>query len=517
MSASNGRIIKNAFLLCFRLIFLTVINLYAVRITFEALGAVDYGIYDVIASLVASISILTGAMTSASQRYLSYHLGKKDYGQYSQTFTLLLVSFLVIAFILIIVGEVLGFFFIDRWLTIPPDSVSAANWVFQTSLMSFAFGFVTIPYMSSIIANERMDAFAIFSVVEGALKLLAAFLLLHYSGDRLKLYGILVAFITICVFLMQMQYCHSNFKYCRYVWRWDRRIFADLSQYTGWNLFGSLSSILTNSGQNILLNIYFGPIINASKAIADKIKNVINGFSTNLYLAVSPQMVKSYAEENYQRSLNLVLKSSKFSFMLIFVMAFPLLCNMSSILEAWLDSDSSVAYLVEFCKLILLYCLVLTLEPPITSIIQATGDIKRYQIWVGIVTLSYLPISAVVLSLGATPVSTLVVLIIVMAIAQIVRVFIAHSQVGLSYTLYFRTIMIPILKVCVVALPVYWVIMEWEIMGFWTGLAIKLTASAIFGITMVALLGLDRSDWSMISGLVKSKIKYFHNKGTRSY
>lgn len=509
MKAANSRIIKNTGLLYFRLIFLTFINLYTVRITLEALGQIDYGIYDVIASVVASLSIFTGAMTSATQRFLSFHLGTNDYEKYSMTFSLMLICFIGIAMLLVIFGEVIGVFFIDDWLTIPPDRVTAAYWVFQASLLSFAIGFVTIPYMSSIIANERMDAFAIFSIVEGILKLGIALWLIHHSGDRLLLYGTLVALTSICVFLMQMSYCHSKFKYCRYIWHWNRKIFVDLSKYTGWNLLGSVSALMTTAGQNILLNIFFGPIVNTSKAIADRIRNVINGFSVNLYLAISPQMVKSYAAENYDRAINLVLMSSKISFMLIFVLAFPLLCNMNSILEFWLGDDSKTPYMVAFSKLILIYCLVLTLEPPITSIIQATGNMKRYQIWVGAVTLSYIPIAAVVLWCGASPLMSLIVLIILMAMAQVIRVYIAHEQVDLSYTRYYKKVLIPILKVAVIGLPLYWVVTEWHFHGIWITLIFKTLIAAIIGLTIVVIIGLDKSDRSMIMELVRNKLPHF--------
>lgn len=506
MNSANGRIARNTGLLYFRLIFLTLVNLYTVRVTFEALGQVDYGIYDVIASVVASLSVLTGAMTSASQRFLSFHLARKDYDRYSVTFSLLLLCFIAIALALILVGEVFGTFFIKDKLTIPPDRLAAAYWVFQASLFSFAFGLVTIPYMSSIVANERMDAFAIFSVVEGVLKLGIAFWLIHYAGDRLILYGVLVAAVTICVFIMQLAYCHVKFKYCRYVWKWHRQMFMELSKYTGWNLFGSVSAILATAGQNILLNIYFGPVINTSKAIADKIQHVINGFSINLYMAVSPQIIKSYAAEDYGRAMRLVMLSSKYSFMLIFALAFPLICNMDRILEFWLGADSNTPYMAAFSKLILIYCLIFTLESPISRIIQATGNLRRYQMSVGLITISYIPITAGVLYLGGSPVMTLVMLMIIMSIAQCMRVYVAHHQVDLSYSGYFRKVILPIARVVVIAVPLYWAIMEWRVDGNLTGLVIKVLISGIFGMCVVAMLGLDSDDRRMIVDFVQTKL-----------
>lgn len=506
MNPANNKLLKNTGLLYFRLIFLTFINLYAVRVTLEALGTIDYGVFDVIASLVASLSILTGAMSSASQRFLSFHLGREDFQKYSHTFTLLIVVFSAIAALLIFIGEILGFFFIEDWLNIPPDRIKAAYWVFQTSLIAFGVGLITIPYTASIIANERMDAFAIFSIVEGVLKLAIAFMLAIYGGDRLILYGILTAFTSIVVLLMSIQYCHSRFKYCTYVWKWNKDIFTELSKYTGWNLFGSVSGMLATQGQNILLNIYFGPVINAAKAIADRIRHVISGFSVNLYVAASPQIIKSYASEDYERAMNLVIKTSKMSFLLIFVLAFPLICNMQGLLDIWLGSDGCTPDMSAFSKLILLYCMLLALEPPLTRIIQATGHIRTYQMSVGIITLSYIPIAALALYLGGNATMTLKILIAVMLIAHVVRVFVAHRQVKLVYSIYIKSVIFPIIKVAVIAIPLYSVFLTWnKEAGIWMTLANTILAG-VFGLFIGAFLGLDKSDRDMIKTLVKEKI-----------
>ena len=506
MNPANHRLLKNTGLLYFRLIFLTFINLYAVRVTLEALGTVDYGIFNVLVSLVASLTILSGAMSSASQRFLSFHLGKEDFHKYSHTFTLLIIIFAIIAAILIVIGELVGYFFVEDWMKMPPDRRTAAYWVFQTSLIAFGVGLITIPYTASIIANERMDAFAIFSIVEGVMKLIIAFMLLVYGGDRLILYGIMTALINIVVLLMSIYYCHSRFRYCKYNWKWDRKIFSELSKYTGWNLLGSISGMLASQGQNVLLNLYFSPVINAAKAIADRIQHVINGFSVNLYTAASPQIIKSYASEDYSRALNLVIKTSKMSFLLIFVIAFPLICNMQGLLVIWLGADAYSPDMSAFSKLILLYCMILALEPPISRIIQATGKIRNYQISVGLITLSYIPIAAVVLSLGGSATMTLKILIAIMTIAQIVRVIVAHMQVKLEYLSYLKSVIIPIIKVGIVAIPVYALFIDRDISeGFFRILA-NTVVSGIFGLFIAAILGLDKSDRAMLAGIIKNKL-----------
>ena len=508
MKKANSRIIKNTGLLYFRLIFLTFINLYAVRVTLEALGQIDYGVFNVIASVVASLSILTGAMTSATQRFLSFHLGKEDYRNYSHTFTLLLMSFGAIAGCLVLLGEGLGYFFIEKWLDIPTDRITAAYWVFQTSLLAFTLGLITIPYTSSIVANERMGAFAAFSIVEGICRLATALILIVYGGDRLILYGILTATTSLVVFLMSMQYTHSKFTYCRYIWKWDKGIFTQLSGYIGWNMFGSISAMLATQGQNILLNIFFGPVINAAKAIADRIQHVISGFSVNLYMAASPQIIKTYAAGELDRCISLVLKTSKMSFLLVFVMAFPLICNMEGLLRLWLGADANTPDMTAFSKLILAYCLVLTLEPPISRLIQATGDIRRYQVSVGVITLSFIPIAALVLWLGADAVFTLVVLIAIMAVAQVVRLMVAHRQVGLNYQDYWKTVMVPLLKVCVVGIPLYLVFEEYFHADDWLEVILQTAITGIAGLFVGFVLGLDASDRATLSTLIKNKLKW---------
>lgn len=505
MDPNNARLAKNTGLLYFRMIFLTLINFYAVRVTLEALGEVDLGVYTVVASVVTSLSLLSGAMTSASQRYLSFHLGRNDLQSYSHTFTLLLLAFVGISAIMLIIGESLGYFFIERWLHIPHDRISAAYWVYQSSLVAFIFGFLTIPYTSSIVANERMDAFAAFSIVEGLLKLGIALWLNIYAGDRLKLYGILTGGISVIVFLMSMQYCHSKFKYCKYIWKWDKTIFKQLSQYTGWNLFGSLSGILSNQGQAILLNIYFGPVVNTAKGIADRIQHVIQGFSTNLYMAVSPQIIKSHASGNYQRSHNLVIKTSKLTFMLIYAMSFPIICNINGILNLWLGSDNVTDIMAGFSQLILIYCMVITLEQPITRIIQATGEIKRYQLLVGIITLMYVPVTIIALSLGGSPLNTLAIQIAILVIAQIARVIVAHHQVELEYGKYLKEVVYPILKVSFISVPVYLVMKPNDTQFNWLPLLFNIILTGFMGLFTAGFIGLTSYERGYIWKALKNK------------
>ena len=350
-----------------------------------------------------------------------------------------------------------------------------------------------------------MDAFAAFSIVEGVMKLGAALWIVQFGGDRLILYGIIIASISIVVFLMSMQFCHLKFRYCRYIWKWDKAIFMQLSGYTGWNLFGSISGMLSNQGQTVLLNIYFGPAVNAAKAIADRILQVVQSFSVNIYMAAGPQIIKAYAGQDMQRALTLVLTTSRLTFLMVYAVSFPVICNVKSILDFWMGTGNVSPVMTGFSQLVLIYCMVFTLEQPITRIIQATGEIKRYQFKVGIITLMYIPLAVTVLSLGASPVMTLVVQIAVIAVAQCVRVMVAHRQIGLRYGIYMSDVVYPIARVSLVSLPLYWAMKDAVLGHGWYGLALNVALTGLMGFFIAVMVGLNAGDRAMIWKLVRRR------------
>lgn len=504
---NNKRIAKNTAFLYFRMLLLTAISLYTVKITLNALGVVDYGIYNVVASVVASLSFLNGTLTSATQRFLSFHLGKNDYKAYSNTFSMLLMGYIFIGISILILGEIFGIFFIEDFLKIPMDRINAAKWVFQTALFSFVLNMLIVPFSSSIVANERMEAFAYISILDGILRLLLVFLLFRYNQDRLIYYGVLCLMEMLIMTIVYISYCLCKFPYCRIKLFWDKAMFKELTSYTGWNLFGSISGVLITQGQNILLNMFFGPLVNTAKGIGDKINSVVNSFSTNFYMAVNPQIIKSYASGDRQRMLNLGLTSSRLSFFMLLCLSFPLIISMRNLLCLWLGEEAVSVTMVHFSQLTLLFCMVNSLEQPITQMIRATGRIKDYQLRVGILTIMYIPIAAVTLYYGASPISTMVVLIVLYSIVQIVRINIAHRQIGLNIKEYLRKVLYPILKVFGPCIIWYWGIDIVAITDNWYFAFIKFFGSMIIVFMAVWLIGISRHERQYILGMIKNKIK----------
>lgn len=504
-SASNKRVAKNTAFLYFRMLFLTLISLYTVRVTLEALGVVDYGIYAVIGSVVASLGFLTGTLTSATQRFLSFHLGKNDYEAYSRTFSLLLIGFLFISAIIVILGEVAGIFIVDDWLNIPPDRKYAANWVYQATIFTFIFHLLTVPYSSSIVANEKMNAFAYISIADGLMKLGIVYLLLLSQSDRLILYGFLALAQSVVSFALYVIYCHRTFRYCRFRWLWDKALFKELTSYTGWNLFGSVSWMLMTQGQNILLNIFFGPVVNTAKGISDRINSVVTQFSSNFYMAVNPQIVKSYAAGDIAHMFSLALKSSRFSYFLMLVIALPLCVCMKPLLDLWLGAGYVSVDMIAFCQLTIIFCLVASLEMPISQMIRATGSIGNYQLKVGILTLLYLPLAWVIFKLGASAVFSMVVMIVVYAVVQFVRVWIAHNQIGLSIGAYVREVVLPICIVSVIGVAGYFIFSLFSLSNVWIDILVKGFASLAFQIIVVVALGMSKSDRKFALGLIRRR------------
>lgn len=358
VSQDNKRIAKNTVFLYLRMLLLTAINIYTVKITFNILGEEDYGIYNVVASLVGSMGFLTGTMTSATQRFLSFHLGKGDMKTFNKTFCILFWSFVILSLGCILIGEGFGLIFLEHVLNIPVEKMFAAKIVFQTALVIFIMSMMTIPYNAAIIAHEDMGIFAYFTVIDGVLKLLLVYGLILEPNDHLILYGVLMALESVVMYVIYWLYCRNKYAHCRIRMVWEKGLFVELSSYTGWNLFGSISNVLCNQGQNLILNYFFGPLVNAAKSIGDRIQHTTQSFATNFYMAVSPQIVKSYAKNDLERAFQLVMTSSRLSFFLLAALVFPLIVVMPKILWYWLGEGSGNQWMTGFSRLALLFVLV---------------------------------------------------------------------------------------------------------------------------------------------------------------
>ena len=503
---SNKKIAVNTLMLYGRMIFLTIINIYTVRVTLECLGDMDYGIYEAVASFIGAMSFLNGTMTSATQRFLSYHLGKEDHAGYSHTYSMLLVCFIVFAAVMMVAGELLGHVFVYDVLNIPAPRLEAAMWVYRFAIINFAFYFLSIPFTAQIVANEKMGVFAYFSIADGVMKLLIVMALLYVGSDRLVLYAGLLAAQTIVLDGIYVWYCRARFRFCRFRFRADRLLLKELGAYTGWNLFGSISGMLIMQGQGVLLNIFFGPLVNAAKGVANRIYNVIISFATNMFMAFSPQIVKSYASGDISRMHWLAMQSSRFSFLLLLLLSYPLIISMNSVLDLWLGSELVTPLMVQFSQLMLVYTLVQALEPPITQMIRATGNIKEYQVKVGICTLMYIPICILGLWIWRNAVLTMIVLILLYGIVMVIRLSLARKLVDLSIREYYLNVILPLGRV-IVCLSIASVLFYFCPQDTnWGVLILRLAVGFVLVTAIIWFFGLSKDDRFTVLRLIKSKL-----------
>lgn len=450
---NNKRIAKNTILLYFRLIFTMIISLFTARYTLLLLGAEDYGINNVAGGLIGFMSIIVITMESATQRFLAFDLGCNNVKQYQNTFSMLLNVYAIFCFIATIILELIGPYFITHYLVIPSHRLFAAQCIFQFSIFMFIIGTISIPFTASMIAYEKIGIYSYFTILDVLGQLLSVGVLLYTPFDKLISYSILITCMSILRISIIIIYCIKNLDGCKYRYFWDKQLSKKMLSYAGWNMCATTTSFFNTQGQAILLNMFFGPVINSAKAIADRVNNVITSFSNNFYTAVTPQIIKSYAAGDLLYMRNLVLGSSKFAFFLLSFISIPIIFNMKDILILWLGEAQITHDMIIFCQLVLIYSLVSVLENPITQAIRATGYIKKYQIIVGVQIITFVPICWILFKLGYPAYYSMIVLSIIYFIVQFSRVKIVCPIIKISMIDYIKIVILPIFYTMTLSIP----------------------------------------------------------------
>ena len=456
-SENNKRIAKNTFLLYLRMLLTMVVSLYTSRIVLKALGIEDFGIYNVVGGVVAMFSFLNSSMSSSTQRFLTFELGKGDRNRLQQVFSASLNVHIGICVIIFVLSETIGVWFLNSQLNIPYERMNAANWVLQMSIFSFCLTIIQTPFTASIIAHERMNVFAYISIIEVFLKLAVAYLITTVLMDKLILYGILLLVVHLIINLIYQGFCFKNYVECRYRYIHNKELYKQLTGFAGWNLFGSIAWLLKSQGINILLNIFFGPVVNAARGIAMQVSHAIMGFVSNFQTALNPQITKNYAQDNIAYMESLTYKGSKYSFFLLFFISLPLMLNIDYVLDLWLEEVPQYASI--FVILIIIESLgnILWGNTMIVSM-MATGNIKNYQMTVSLILLLIVPISYIVLKMGANVYSVFYISIIITIISGLTRFYYCHIQIGFSFKRMYSEILYPVLKVLIVSVPILIVI-----------------------------------------------------------
>lgn len=457
-SEKNKRIAKNTLLLYVRMLFMMVIGLYTSRIILQTLGVQDFGIYNVVGGVIAMLGFLQGSLGSASSRYITYDLGKGDMNVMKRTFGNIKSIHWILSGLVFLLGETIGLWFVMEKLNIPEERETAAFWVYQFSILTSIVAIVSVPYNAAIIAHERMSAFAYISIYEAVARLVIVFLLLATHFDKLIVYALLLFLVQLSSRVIYNVYSAKNFEETRVKPCCDRTLFKEIFLFAGWTMNGNLAVIGYTQGLNIVLNLFFGPAVNAARGIAVQVQNISQQFCLNFQMALNPQITKSYAQKDLDYMHNLIIASSKFSFFIMLFIAMPLMLEARLVLHWWLGIVP--AHTVNFLRLILCTSLLFTLSNPIIISIHATGDLKRFQLIEGTMLLSIVPIAYLLLKFFAIPPeSVFLVHIIVEGCTQYARLRIVLPMIGMNLRPYFYKvicrIMFVVLSVPILPMVVY--------------------------------------------------------------
>lgn len=448
-SQNNKRIAKNTLLLYARMLFLMVISLYTSRVVLNTLGVEDYGINNVVSGFIGMLGFLSGSLGAASSRFITYDLGVGNMYVMKKTFGNIVTIHLLLAVIIFILGETVGLWFVLNKLQIPENRMTAAIWVYQFSIFSFMLSIVSVPYNATIIAHERMKAFAYISIVDAILKLLIVYLLVVIPYDKLIIYAILFFCIQIFDRVVYGVYCYKHFEETKTKLAFNKKLFKEIFSFAVWTMNGNLAVIGYTQGINVLLNMFFGPVVNAARGVAVQVQGVVTGFCNNFQMALNPQLTKSYAQNDLEHMQQLLKVSSKFSFFLLFIISLPLILEAPLVLKWWLGIVPE--HTVNFLRLILCSSMLIALSNPLVVSVHATGKIKKFQVIEGTMLLCIVPIAYVLLKFfDIRPEYVFCVHIAVEILTQYVRVRIVLPMISMKCIDYFKEVIVPIIKVIVI-------------------------------------------------------------------
>jgi O-antigen/teichoic acid export membrane protein len=477
-----------------------LVSLYTSRVILNTLGVEDYGIYNVVGGVVAMFAFFNGAMSSATQRFLSYEIGKGDFVQLRKTFNATQVIHIGIAVLIFILAETIGLWFVKTYLVIPVERMDAAIWVYHFSVLSFMVSIIQVPYNATIIAHERMNVYAYVSILEVTLKLLIVFMLTWITYDKLKLYGVLQFLVVLIIATIYRIYTRRNFGESKFEVVKDKKLYKILISYSGWSLFGNVASVAQGQGINIILNIFFGPIVNAARGIAVQVEGAVNSFVTNFQMAVNPQIIKSYAADEKEYMISFIIRSSKFSFYLLFLLSLPIILEINQILKLWLRNVPSYAPI--FTVLILVVILITSISGPLKIAVQATGKIAVYQAVIGTLLFMTLPISYYFLKLGYPPEVTLYITIVIEIIALIFRFFFLKKIINFPVTRFIKDVVIRniIIVLLSVSLPLF--VRKALDESFWR-LIFVVCVAFIWNAIVIYVVGLNKSEKMIVQKTVQ--------------
>jgi len=499
---AKNSVVKNSAFLYIRLILTLTVSLYTTRIVLSALGADDFGIYNVVTGVVTMFVFMKGALSSSSARFFAYELGKGKEEKLGALFKTSFTIHLLLGVILVVVLEVLGVWLINKKLNIPNNRLFATQCIFHASVFGTLFSIIQVPMISLIVAHERMKVYAYIGLFEALAKLLIATALTYSTVDKLILYGLSVNAVYIFTILIYSSYCKINFKVFKIKLYLDINYLKEMGAYTGWSMLSHIALVLRIQGVNLLLNVFFGPVVNAARGISFQINSVLTMLHQNLSTAITPQIIKNYSAGKGEGMLKLMYKGSKYSFLLVFVIAAPILLDTEFVLNIWLVDVPE--YTIIFTRLIIVNCLFESFVSPLASGVLATGRVKVFHNIVAFMLVLNLPITYLLFKLGGEPYLAFVTSIIISVISLIVRLVLIKNELPFfSIMKCIKSVILASLLVSLVSLPTLIILQNIMSLGLLRFAALVLTSFTVTG-SLSWFIIIDKEDKLLVVKKIKS-------------
>lgn len=504
-TTNNKRIAKNTSLLFIRTLVIMFISLYTSRVILKALGVDDYGIYQVVGGVVTMFSVISSSLSTAISRFITFEIGRGDKEQLRKIFSTSVVIQSSLAVIIFVICEIIGIWFIETKMQIPPDRLIAANWVLHCSLVTFCINLLSVPYNACIIAHERMSAFAYIGIYEGVMKLALCYLIFISPIDKLVFYAIAMLLLALSTRIIYTVYCRKNFEESRSKASFGKAIFKEMLGFSGWSFFNNTAFILNNQGINMLMNIFFGVVVNAARGIAVQVETAVLQFVNNFTTAINPQITKCYAAGDYQNMYKLVCRGAKFSFFAMLLLSLPIILEAKQILSIWLVDVPE--YAVIFAQLSLVMGMCDCIGNSGYTACMATGKLKKYSIIITSIGILEFPLAWTFFAIGATPQYAYYTYIAIKITVLIARMFLLQNMIGLKVNTYINSVFKPIVitaSTAIIAPIILHFYMEESIMR----LIIIVVTSIVSSALAVLYLGMNKNErTSIIKGIVRKFFK----------
>lgn len=496
ISENSRRIARNTVLLYFRMFLLMAVGLFASRVILRALGENELGIYSTVAGVVTMFSILTGSMSSAISRFITFELGKKEKDLQKVFSTAVAIQF-ILAAIIVVLAEPAGLWYISHKMVLPPDRIVAAQWVLQFTILSFIIQLVSVPYNADIIAHERMDAFAWISIFEALGKLAVAFAIMISPIDKLIFYAAMLAVVSLLTRMAYAIFCKRHFEESKAGVHLDGTTFRSMFSFAGWNFIGAGSGVLRDQGGNLLLNAFFGPIANAAWFFANQVNGAVQKFVTSFTTALNPQITKSYASGDREYMMRLIFRGSRLSIWLLLLVVYPIIFNAGFLVDLWLGASQAPENTVVFIRLVLIYIMIEAVSYTMVTAMLSTGNIRNYQLLVGGLQLLNLPVDYILLRMGAPAEVIYYVAGAVAILCLSARLFMLRKMIALPVGRFLREVLSRELVVAGLALVVPLLLSRSTLEG-WGGFLLSVLATEISSCIIIWFIGCDHDEKDII-------------------